>query len=118
MAATDQDASIYQGEARTLRFTLTNAAGASYDPTGIDLFYRIAREAGSRSKVAYSRDGGITNAGAVVSVSLESDDTDELGAGDWYHELYEVENADDRHVLACGTLTVTAAQAARHTEAA
>lgn len=111
MAETKQNATIYQGEYKILRFTLED----DFDPTDIPLYYRIAQQAQSATKVLVERDA-ITNDGNVVSVPLESEDTEGLREGDWYHELYLVDTPDRRSVLATGILTIIAAQAAKHEE--
>lgn len=119
MPETSQNATIYRGGSYPdFTVELVDAAGAAYDPTGIDLFYRIARQAGNTAaEVSLSRttDPAITNDEDVVTIPLLTEVTEGLSSGSYYHELFMVDDDGERHVLMTGTLTVEKSQAARYT---
>lgn len=123
MATTNQNATVYRGGSYTITVPITDEDGAPLNVTGIDLFYRVARQAGSTAaEVELSRvtTPAITSswvaspAASSVSIPLKTADTEDLSDGSYYHELFMVQSGE-RHVLMTGTLTVEKSQAARYT---
>lgn len=114
MAATNQNAEVYQGESKTLEISTTDEkTGDARDMTGENVYYRVAPSANASAALEIEP-ADITIATSVVKVPLTTARTLTLKAREYYHELYMVESGDQRHVLMTGTLTVTAAQVAKH----
>lgn len=113
MPMVDQNATVYRGGSYTITVPLVDEAGEPFDPTGIDLFYRIARTVNDRTAEKELERPTITNDEDEVTIPLVTATTEDLTSSAYYHELYMVVSGE-RHVLMTGTLTVTPAQAARH----
>lgn len=115
MPAVNQNATIYRGGSYAIAVPLKDASGDPLDTTGVDLFYRVAKQASSRSAVVSltrETDPAITNEADVVTIPLPTAKTKDLGRNIYYHELFMVEDGE-RHVLMTGQLTVVQSQAAQ-----
>lgn len=117
MATVNQDASIHRGASYVLVVPLVDEDDAPFDPTGIDLFYRVAKRPSTNALVSLARPA-ITNEEDEVSIPLPTATTDDLSASDpstrYYHELFMIVSGE-RHVLMTGTLTVLPSQAGNYT---
>lgn len=100
-----QDFEMVAGDAKTLRFTITNSDGMARDVSSSDLYWSLAKDARDAALIEKVNPVQITVEGAgdnVVLVALEPDDTRSL-KGLYYHELKEVEGNTIPTTLAKGT---------------
>lgn len=114
MTEINQDATLYAGDDRTLRFTLTDAAGAPLNLTGYELAWAL-RGAGGLVEIAKSLGSGIAVVGlataGVVDVTLTHTDTIGLGAFGHPHQLEGTDASGNVSTLAEGVITVRASVA-------
>lgn len=118
MPSTDQNATIYRGADAEIDVTIVDSAGAPLDLAGKEIVYRVANTAGGTTKLTIA-EPAITVASNVATVPITAAQSltlkvpaavDEV---EYYQELFLVEGGVVAVVMA-GTLTVKAAQAARH----
>lgn len=89
MAKTNQNFQIYKGEVKILAVTIRDKAGTLVDLSSISgALYRVSKAPKATSHFIEKTDADLTIAGlGVYHIPFEHDDTDELKAGTWYHEL-------------------------------
>lgn len=89
MAKKNQNFQIYKGEVKVLRVTIKDKAGALVDLSSISSArYVVSKAAKATSYMIEKSEADLTIAGlGIYDIPFEHDDTDELKAGTWHHEL-------------------------------
>ncbi len=85
----------YRYEDKTLDFTILDTDGDPVDLSGVDLSWRVLREAGSATVLYEKESPDITVMGAdnnVARIEVEADEYDDLPAGIHYHVLWDRTN--------------------------
>ena len=106
MAKTGQNATIYVGNYRELKFSIDDVLSVedctaywAMAPTNTSVVNTL-------EKSSESTPAGITLVGKIVTVILNSADTDDLEPGTYYHELRLVDADSKPSTPSIGTITV------------
>lgn len=108
MTKTIQDFEYWTGEDKTLRYTITDVAGASVDMTGASAFWLLQDEPDSGSLILLKTGGsGITVSGCTVDASLAASLTSGCALeGTYYTELSACDTSGNADVLAVGYASI------------
>ena len=120
MAKTDQNATVYRGNRKVLRYTVTDDdnAGAALDITTYLMRWAATRTDASGDPIESgavidlnstsnpSQVVKTTPASGIVDVTLLEADTTSLTPGTYYIELEGVDASSNSEVFAVGTLTI------------
>jgi len=113
MTRTDQDLTMWQGEDLVMTVAITNSAGTAVSLTGAtavrwSMFAGKSPGSGTAS-LAKTLGSGIalvdvdgTNDG--VQITIDTDDTDDMTPGVYYHECRVVDSASDEQVVFIGNV--------------
>lgn len=97
MAKTNQDATLYQGDDRTLTFDVAT------DITGVTIAWELRKRASGNAIL--TKVGAITNAASGdFSVTLSDTDTADL-LGDYYHKAILTDTSNNTVTVSLGILT-------------
>lgn len=111
---TGQDFTMYRGDSRRIKITVTDAAGDPKSLTGASIIWAMARDKSAPALVQKTTASGvaITNpAGGEFVVDLLPGDTEELdlprsGTRSYYHEAQIVDSAGAVATVTTGTVTL------------
>lgn len=107
MAATNQDITIYAGETKYLRVTVTNDVGAAKNLTGATIRWHMRKLAETYIEKEYPT--GITiesAAGGIFVVNLLPADTEDLGTGTYGHQAEITDSNNVTSTVMSGTVTI------------
>lgn len=101
MTVENQLLTLWQGEDKSIIVSLTDADGNPYGSTAaLTFLYRVTTAAENRSAIIEKTTGsGITNGTNEVTIALDKADTDDLDAGDYYHELRVTDGSGNEDVV-------------------
>lgn len=95
---------VFTGEAKTLRFTVTDSTGAVQNVTGWTINWKLEPSQGAAASVTKS--ASITDGpNGIVSVSLLAADTSGLTGGNYWHVLARTDSGSEA-VLSEGTFAL------------
>ena len=95
---------VFTGEAKTLRFTISDAAGAVANITGWTLSWKLEPAQGQAASVTKS--GTITDGpNGIATVALTASDTAALAGGTYFHHLDRTDSGNES-VLSAGTFAL------------
>ena len=106
------DFTMFQGDTKTLEFTVKDGDGAVVDLTGAtSIRWNLARRVSSAAIITKDLDSGITVIDAAngrFDVSLTSADTENL-SGRYYHEAEVIDASGDVATVETGATTINPA---------
>ena len=104
MTIKNQNFSMYAGETKEIKATITKEDGTSLDLTGAKLVWSLRKgELSSVNILTKTTAGGsITTAGNVATIKLSSVDTKELVGADFFHELWAEDQTGNDSALFMG----------------
>lgn len=110
MTATNQNFSMWQGDAKSLQITTTNDAGAPYDLSNVEaIVWAMGISSVSAPLVEKTLTSGISvndpPTAGIFTVSLASTDTTGL-AGSFYHEARITDSGGNPRVVTTGNITI------------
>jgi hypothetical protein len=110
MTSTSQDFTIYQGEAKQIVFTVSGLAAVA----GLSAEWVLWGGEALVTKTSVLGGIALADLGDTISatVTLDSDDSADVAAGRYVHQLVLVDADDDRAVVAEGAVTVKARRTA------
>src|SRR5687767_14791102 len=108
MTATDQNIVIWQGEDKPITVDLEDGDGAPYGSTdGLTFSWRVSPSKDDRtSLIAKSTGSGITNGTSLITIDLNSADSENLRPVDYYHECRVVDSSGEENVVFVGAFKV------------
>lgn len=115
MTKTDQDLTMWQGEDWVITVPITNSAGTAVNLTGATAVRWLvfagkgAQTSATVAALTKTLGSGValvnvngTNDG--VRITIDTDDTDDITPGVYYHECRVVDSASDEQVVFIGNL--------------
>jgi hypothetical protein len=107
MTKINQDFTVWSGDHKNVRFTVTDSDSASVDITNASILWTVSENKRSGSIMQLSTDSGcgVTVSGCTYTVGLSPTHTAKL-AGMYYHESQARDTASDTSTLAVGKMTV------------
>jgi len=105
MTTENQDFAIRQGESKDLDVTVTDFE-AGWD----ELTWSLATSNEAAGSLLEKTEGvGITvtsEGNGTLTIAIDSEDTENLAPGDYYHQLKIVDTLGNVSIVFCGTMTV------------
>ncbi len=103
MTRISQNFTVWSGDHKNVRFTVTDSNSASVDMTGASIIWTLSENARSGSLLQLSTDSGdgVTISGCTYIVSLSPTHTRDL-SGTYYHESQARDSASDISTIAVG----------------
>src|SRR6185437_701627 len=113
MTIINQDFTMWQGDAKSIVFTITDASGNPYDLTDVEnINWALSALPVTDALIQKSKTGGGISVNSpatdgIFTVTLEATDTAAL-VGAFYHEAQIIDSEGNPDVVATGTATINA----------
>jgi len=107
MVATSQDFTMYAGETKYLRVTVTNDAGAAKNLTGAAIKWNMRKLGETYIEKVYPTGISIESAvGGIFVVNILPGDTEDLGTGTYGHQAEITDSGSVISTVLSGTVTI------------